>query len=319
MQKNVLNDNIVLYNGDTLEVMDELIKNNIKFDSIITDPPYQTIAQDWDFIVPLQSYITYKKGKKTFFKYKNEYILKELENGKDYQDIIKYFDSNSKEGMWSKLKKLIKPKGAIVLFGSHPFTAELINSNKEMFRYEIIWNKVKPTNFQMMNFQPGRVHENIRVFSENPAVFCKGNNMFYYPILKKREKIRKASTKFYGTDNKSTLRGKTNMVGLDKEYDTKHPTSIIEFSNANSKNKIHPTQKPVKLMEYLVKTFTKEGEIVLDFTCGSGSTGVACKNLNRGFYGIDNGICKNKKVINGIELNGLSWSKISELRINSLI
>jgi len=189
--------------------------------------------------------------------------------------------------MWEQLNRIIKPKGAIVLFGSEPFSSALRMSNIKNFRYDIVWDKVKPSNFQMMNFQVGRVHEMISIFSNSPAVFCKGNNMCYYPQKTKREKVKKVSKTFYGSKN-STLRNGHTIKDLGKKiYDTKHPTSIYTESNAKRKGKVHPTQKPVALMEYLIKTYTNENETVLDFTMGSGTTGVACKNLNRNFIGIE--------------------------------
>lgn len=308
-----------LYNGDSLEIMEKLIQKGIMFDSIITDPPYQTTACDWDNIIPFNKYIEIKMGKKIKKIEKNEYILQELEKNRNYKEIIQEFEIKSNEGMWDKLLKLIKPKGSIVLFGSHPFSSKLISSCIDLFRYEIIWNKVKPTNFQMMNFQPGRIHENIMIFSKNPAVYSKNNHMNYYPILEKIEKTRKASKKFYGTENKSTLRGKTNMIGLDKKYNTKHPRSIIEFSNASNKNKIHPTQKPIELMKYLVKTFSKENDLILDFTCGSGSTGIAANQLKRNFIGIDNGYCKKEKIINNENMKNKSWIEITKFRLENNI
>jgi len=189
--------------------------------------------------------------------------------------------------MWERLNKLIKPNGAIVLFGSEPFSSALRMSNIKNFRYDIIWDKVKPSNFQMMNFQVGRVHEIISIFSQKPAVFCKGNNMCYYPQKTKRDKIKKVSRTFYGSKNSTLREGHTIKDLGAKTYDMKHPTSIYTESNAKIKEKQHPTQKPVALMEYLIKTYTNEGELVLDFTMGSGTTGVACKNLNRDFIGIE--------------------------------
>ena len=191
------------------------------------------------------------------------------------------------DAMWERLNKLIKPNGAIVLFGLEPFSSHLRISNIKNFRYDIIWDKVKPSNFQMMNYQVGRVHEIISIFSQKPAVFCKGNNMCYYPQKIKRDTIKKVSKTFYGSKN-STLRNGHTIKDLgEKTYTEKHPTSIYRESNANIKSKKHPTQKPVPLMEYLAKTYTNEGETILDFTMGSGSTGVACVNTNRNFIGIE--------------------------------
>lgn len=190
--------------------------------------------------------------------------------------------------MWERINKLIKPNGAVVLFGSEPFSSKLRMSNIEMYRYDWKWNKKKPSNFQMMNFQPGRVHEDICVFSKAKAVYVKNNNNIKYnPQMVKRDKPMHVNKTFYGTKNSTLREGHTIKDLGSKTYEYKHPVSIIEFSNANIKDKVHPTEKPVKLMEYLVKTYTNENDLILDFTMGSGSTGVACLNTNRQFIGIE--------------------------------
>ena len=190
------------------------------------------------------------------------------------------------EPLWEQYKRIIKDRGAIVLFGSEPFSSYLRMSNIKWFRYDIVWNKRKPSNFQMMNFQPGRVHEMIHIFSNGPAVFCKNKHMMYYPIKTMLDKPY-YDGQMRGTKN-STLREGHSIKDLGKRlYIDRHPTSIIDFTNANTKIKVHPTQKPVALLEYLIKTYTLEWETVLDNCMGSGSTGVACKNLNRNFIGIE--------------------------------
>ena len=176
------------------------------------------------------------------------------------------------EPMWAELKRIIKPNGAIVLFGSQPFTSALVMSNPKMFKYEWVWDKKKGGNIMTLKYQPYRIHENIVVFSQEPH--------FYNPI-KTPQKKRTGKTYSAGEAN-----GIKNY-GDERVYKDKHPKTIIEISNADQTNKLHPTQKPVALMEYLIKTYTNEGETVLDFTMGSGSTGVACKNTGRNFIGIE--------------------------------
>lgn len=183
--------------------------------------------------------------------------------------------------LWKQYERISKQNTPIVLFGSEPFSSLLRTSNLKMFRYDIIWNKRKPSNFQMMNFQPGRVHEVISVFSKSPAVFCRGKNMKYYPIKTKMDKERLAKNTFYGSKG-STLRDGHTIKNLQNiTYTEKHPTTIIEFSNANIKEKKHPTEKPVELFEYLIKTYSIENDIVLDNTAGVCTTAVAAKNTNR--------------------------------------
>ena len=191
------------------------------------------------------------------------------------------------EPMWEQLKRIIKPKGAIVLFGSEPFSSALRLSNVSMYRYDIVWNKKKPSNFQMMNFQPGRIHEYIHVFSDKPAVFSKKGTMTYFPIKENIKPITRKKS-FYGSRN-STLRKRHTIKDLgEKTSNSKNKYySIVEFSNANTKSKVYPTQKPVSLLEYLIRTYTNEGETVLDFTIGSGTTAIAAIKTGRNFIGIE--------------------------------
>jgi len=172
--------------------------------------------------------------------------------------------------MWKRLNALIKPKGAIVLFGSEPFSSALRMSNIKNYKYDWVWNKKLAGNGILAKKQPLKIHELVHVFNSN----------IYFPVMTtgklKRKMVRLGQPK--------TL----NKVTEVKEYynDQYYPQSIVEFSLAR-KNRLHPTQKPVELMEYLIKTYTKETEVVLDFTMGSGTTGVACKNTNREFIGIE--------------------------------
>lgn len=188
--------------------------------------------------------------------------------------------------LWNEYNRIITDVGAIVLFGQEPFSSTIRCSRIEMYRYDWKWKKQKPSNFQLMNYQCGRVLEDIMVFSKAKACYVKnGNTMTYYPQLTKRNKPRMANAKIYGDTNKNILH-KYKTTDNYKTYEYKQPVNIIEFTTV-TKNKLHPTQKPVELLEYLIKTYTNEGDLVLDNCMGSGSTGVACKNLNRDFIGIE--------------------------------
>ena len=175
------------------------------------------------------------------------------------------------EPMWEQLNRIIKPNGAIVMTASQPFTTTLIASNMGMFRYCWVWDKVIGTGFQIAKYRPMMRHEDV-------VVFCK-TTPCYYPIKTQRDKPIKG----YATP--SDVYGNSKMDKTVRTYTDKHPTSIIV--EKKTKGQPHPTQKPVALMEYLIKTYTNEGEIVLDFTMGSGTTGVACANLGRNFIGIE--------------------------------
>ena len=170
------------------------------------------------------------------------------------------------EPMWKQLKRVIKFNGAIVMTASQPFTTILISSNMKMFKYCWYWKK-RPVNFLNAKKQPLRTFEDILIF---------GDTIIYKPqglIAKRRTNKRSNSTK---TNRKHGL---SNI----SEF-TNYPTQFLNFIGERG---LHPTQKPVTLMEYLIKTYTNEGETILDFVMGSGTTGVACKNLNRNFIGIE--------------------------------
>jgi site-specific DNA-methyltransferase (adenine-specific) len=179
------------------------------------------------------------------------------------------------EPMWEQLNRIIKPNGAICLFGSEPFSSALRMSNIKNFKYDWIWDKKKAGNIFLAKYQPVKVHENIIVFGKG--------KVNYYPIMIERDKIKKS--KNYGTGE--TMGGNREKEEKVYSYTHKNPISILQFSNASQKGKVHPTQKPIALLEYLTKTYTNEGETVLDFTMGSGSTGVACVNAGRKFIGIE--------------------------------
>lgn len=180
--------------------------------------------------------------------------------------------------MWHQLNRIIKPKGAIVLTASQPFTSVLVSSNLQGFKFCWVWDKVRGTGFQIVKHKPMVNHEDIAVFS------ARGKAINYYPQMREREKPRVSKNK--GTTRQMLVSGGQEYKA-EKALDKKYPVTILTFSNDNQKDKIHPTQKPVALMEYLIKTYSLEGETVLDFTMGSGTTGVACKNLNRDFIGIE--------------------------------
>lgn len=178
------------------------------------------------------------------------------------------------EEMWERLKKLRKDNSAIVLFGSEPFSSYLRMSNIKEYKYDWIWDKKKGGNPLLSKIQPIKVHEIISIFGKGSII--------YNPIMELRDKP-KSRGKNKGVKSETT----NNVFTQDKIYTHKYPKSIIEFSNASQQNKLHPTQKPLALLEYLIKTYTNEGDTVLDFTMGSGTTGVACVNTSRNFIGIE--------------------------------
>ena len=225
-------DNYEIYKGDCLEVMDKLIEQGVKVDTIITDPPYGTTARKWDNVIP--------------------------------------FDA-----MWERLNKLIKPNGAIVLFGSEPFSSHLRVSNIKNYKYDWIWEKEQGVGFQLVKYRP-------LIKNENISIFCKKTPV-YNPQMVKRDKPLKVkrSAGSNGRSETSPLKHSDERIS---NYEYRYPTNILEYKRDRG---LHPTQKPVELLEYLIKTYANEGEVVLDFTMGSGSTGVACINTDRKFIGIE--------------------------------
>ena len=182
------------------------------------------------------------------------------------------------EEMWLRLNKLIKPNGAIVLFGSEPFSSALRMSNIKNYKYDWIWDKHIPRNFANAKKMPMSKHELISVFN------CKG---FYYPQMTLRDKP--ITVKNYAKKGKESSYQMNKDGSNDKAYTYTHknPDSIILGKWMANKGKTHPTQKPVSLMEYLIKTYTNENELVLDFTMGSFTTAIACLNTKRNFIGIE--------------------------------
>lgn len=234
-----------LYEGDCFDYLPLIEDGSV--DMILCDLPYGTTACKWDTPLPL-------------------------------------------EELWEEYKRVIKDNGAIVLTATQPFTSYIVMSNPKMFKYEWIWCKSKSTDFIRAKLKPMGKHESILIFSKGSVANGANNNMIYYPQgLKKVDKIVKNNPNSGGEG----LRGKSflgrNGTNLGANNKLHLPQYIQEFEgypstllNINSsQSSLHPTQKPVKLFEYLIKTYTNEGDLVLDNCAGSGTTGVACENLNR--------------------------------------
>jgi site-specific DNA-methyltransferase (adenine-specific) len=247
MQEDYKTDNLWFMKGDCLERMKEIPDGSV--DMILTDPPYGTTVCKWDSIIPL-------------------------------------------EPMWEQLKRIIKPNGAIVLFGKEPFSSALRMSNIKNYKYDWIWSKDTKSNFPQAHHQPLNNIENIIVFSDGYARnFPKDsdkikNIMTYNPqfSIGREYKLPKPSktTEIFRSNHKNG-----QYKHKDKDTTKRFPFLTINFNAVKGKEKQHPTQKPVALMEYLISTYTNVGETVLDFTAGSFTTGVACVNLDRNFIGIE--------------------------------
>lgn len=185
-------------------------------------------------------------------------------------DIIIPFDE-----LWKQYNRIIKDNGAIVLFATEPFASHLRLSNLNNYKYDWIWDKVKGTGFYNAKIQPMRNHELICVFYKKQCTYNPQKTTGHK--LKTSLKRNKKQTEVYNPGTKDTYYESTE----------RYPRSIQVFSTDTQKSNLHPTQKPIALLEYLVKTYTNEGDIILDNCMGSGTTGVACKHLNRKFIGIE--------------------------------
>ena len=185
------------------------------------------------------------------------------------------------EPLWEQYERIIKPNGAIVLFGAEPFASRLRTSNLKMYKYDWIWKKSKAQHFAQAPYRPMTEHETISIFSYGGTAKNSKNRMIYNPqgivncnITCKGKKANHSPHRERKTDQQDYVQTKTN-----------YPRTILQFNNCSKP--AHPTQKPVALLEYLIKTYTNENETVLDNCMGSGSTGIACIDTNRQFIGIE--------------------------------
>ena len=185
--------------------------------------------------------------------------------------------------MWECIKHVIKPRCAVVLFGSQPFTSALVMSNPKWYRHQWIWDKGNSGSFANAQYAPLKYHEEIIVFSRKSPTY----NPQYIEVGSPNKR-RGTAARNLGMGNKA---GYSTEFTYKPSETARYPSSIVTYSSGaaecNSLNRLHPTQKPVDLMAYLIKTYTKEGETVLDFTFGSGTTGVACMETGRNFIGIE--------------------------------
>lgn len=227
---------IELYNGDCLEIMQQLIDKEIKVDAIVTDPPYGTTRCKWDSVIP--------------------------------------FDK-----MWNCIRQIRKDKSPTILFGSEPFSSNLRLSNAKEYKYDWKWEKTQPTGFFNAKKQPMRCIEDICVFYK---IQC-----LYNPQKTNGHKPTNNYTKYLKNVDKTQVYGKCTQEISGGGNTDRYPRQLLTYSSDRQTCYLHPTQKPIALMEYLVKTYTNEGDTVLDFCMGSGSTGVAAKRLNRNFIGIE--------------------------------
>lgn len=264
---------IELWQGDCLELMSNIPDKSV--DCIITDLPFgQTQRNRWDCVIPFNDYVLIND--KVY--YENDYLLYAMgTSGKSFEYNRDWFVENKQIGLWSQYKRITKDNAAIILFGNGMFTADLMESNKPMWKYNIIWEKTQPTGFLNAKKMPLRNHEDICIFYKKPPTYNPQKTTGHPRKVSKAEhKVGCKSTTDYGEHGLTT-------------YDSteRYPKSVWKFAKDIQKCALHPTQKPLALIEELVKTYTNAGDLILDSCMGSGTCGVAAKKLGRKFIGIE--------------------------------
>lgn len=209
------------------------------------------------------------------------------------------------ELLWKEYERIIKPNGAILLFGQDKFTAKMMLSNEKLHRYNIIWKKTTPTGFLNSKRMPLRVHEDIMVFYKSLPTYNPQKTTGHQRKVSKAEHKRSSI--------KSLDYGEHGLTTYDSTE--RYPTSVWEFPTDKQKSSIHPTQKPVDLCRYAIRTYTNKGDLVLDNCCGSGSILLAAELEGRKYIGMDNGICENIKS----KYNGWAWADVARDRIDTSI
>lgn len=208
------------------------------------------------------------------------------------------------EPMWAQFERIIKDNGAILLFGQDKFTAKLMLSNEKLHRYNLIWDKVLPSGFLNAKKQPLRSHEDICVFYKKPCT--------YNPQMVKGNKCH-SKGKAVGSMNSNVLDNANygDYKVVETNGDMKYPKSIWTFQKPHPSTAIHPTQKPLDLCRYIIRTYSNPGETVLDCCCGSGTIPLAAKMEGRHYIAMDNGYCEKKNS----KYSNRSWADIATERI----
>jgi site-specific DNA-methyltransferase (adenine-specific) len=261
-----------LYLGDCLDVMKIIPSKSI--DMVLADLPYGTTNCHWDSIIPMNKHIIVD-GK---VQYENEFLLEQWKDGKSFEFARDKFNTESKNGLWQHYERIIKNNGVICLTSQEPFTSKLVMSNPKMFRYDLIWQKTLPKGHLNAKKMPMRAHENILIFYKSLPT--------YNPQKTTGHNRKVANTRYEKGGDGNSVYGK-EVRNTFYDSDERYPTSVQTFSNGNQIGKLHPTQKTIELLEWLIKTYTNEGDVVLDNTMGVGSTIVASINTNRQYIGIE--------------------------------
>ncbi|WP_330604848.1 DNA-methyltransferase [Mediterraneibacter hominis] len=237
----------------------------------------QTKRNKWDTVIPFNDYVIL--GNKIYYEKDIISLLKCFNQAGEYtlEYVLDWFYKNKKAGLWTEYKRIIKSNGVIVLFANGMFTSDLMQSNRKLWRYNLIWEKSQPTGFLNAKRMPLRAHEDICIFYKTPPTYNPQKTTGHVRKISKAEhKVGCKETTDYGTHGLTT-------------YDSteRYPRSVLKFPKDSQKCAIHSTQKPVALIEWLIKTYTNPGEIVLDSCAGSMTLAIASMNTGRKYICIE--------------------------------
>lgn len=261
----------MLIHGDCMDSFGLIHDHSVNL--VLADPPYGITQNTWDVVLPFDDFIECD-GKNLNYE---KYLLHCFKKNIPYKDANEEWNKRKQQGIWSQLDRILADRGVVILFSAGIYTKTLMESITIPWRYNLIWQKTTPVGFLNANRMPLRAHEDILVFYKKLPT---------YNPQKTSGHPRKVSTAEHKRNSKMTEDyGKYKA----KSYDSteRFPTSVLTFATDKQKCAAHGTQKPVALCEWLIKSYTNEGDTVLDFCMGSGSTGVAAMNTNRNFIGIE--------------------------------
>lgn len=262
-----------IYNEDCLEGMKKIDDKSIDF--IFTDLPYGTTHCKWDSVLPLNDYV--ELSGQYFYETDLFKLAQVIDSSLEYslEYTRDWFYENKKDGLWTHYNRIIKDNGCIALFAQTPFDKVLGASNLSMLRYEWIWEKTQATGHLNAKKMPMKAHENILIFYKKLPTYNPQKTTGHTPIH--------SYTKYVETQNNTEIYGRMNKELSGGGETDRYPRSVITFASDKQKSCLHPTQKPSALCEYMIKTYTNPGDLVLDSCAGSCTTAVAALNTGRNY------------------------------------
>jgi len=268
-----------LYCADCFEVFPLIPDKSV--DLILADLPYEVTRNKLDVRLPFNDFISSRNsiGKMVNLSFE-ELLLSEYRKGTPYKEVVDMWDKTHQKGLWAQYDRVIKDDGVVLLFGQGLFYVDLVNSNRKNFRYDIVWDKKLTSDFLNATTKPMRIHEQIAVFYKKKP--------YYNPQFTQGKPLHSKGHSFKDKEHKNQNYGEFKQLDDKRKGSTeKYPTTIFSFQKPHPSKAIHRTEKPVSLLECLIKTYTREGDVVLDNTMGSGSTIKAADNCGRRSIGIE--------------------------------